>query len=103
MNTFQKIIAGICIMSIPFVSSCKKDPVTCNWATEVQSELNALSTAAATYGNDPTTANCNAYKAAVQNYLNALEDHKGCVPSEQSAGLQQAIDDERASLDALQC
>lgn len=90
-------------MSIPFVSSCKKDPVSCNWATEVQSELDAVTTAATAYGNNPTTATCNAYKTAFQNYLNALEDHKSCVPSEQSAQLQQSIDAAQTSLDALQC
>jgi hypothetical protein len=104
MNTFQKIIAGICIIAIPFVSSCKKDPVSCNWVTEVQGQLDAVTAAATAYGNDPTnSAKCQDYKTAFQNYLNALEDHKGCVPSEQSAQLQQSIDAAQTSLDALQC
>ena len=104
MNTFQKIIAGICIMSIPFLSSCGKDPVSCNYATEVQNELNALSTAATAYGNNPTTANCNAYKTSFQNYLNALEDHRSCATTAgQGAEFQQAIDDAQASLNQLQC
>jgi hypothetical protein len=76
----------------------------CNWATEVQDELDAVTAAATAYGNDPTnSAKCNAYKSAFQDYLNALEDHKGCVPSEQSAQLQQSIDAAQTSLDALQC
>jgi hypothetical protein len=104
MNTFQKIIAGLCIIAIPFVSSCKKDPVTCNWVTEVQDELNAVTAASEAYSNDPlNSVKCQAYKDAFQNYLNALEDHKGCVPDEQSAQLQDSIDAAQISLNNLSC
>ena len=61
-------------MAIPFLNSCKKDdPVSCNYATEVQNEVNALSAAASAYGNDPSTANCNAFKTAYQNYIMRLK------------------------------
>ncbi|MFZ1678535.1 MAG: hypothetical protein WBP41_17660 [Saprospiraceae bacterium] len=76
----------------------------CNWVTEVQSELDAVDAALSAYVDDPfNSAKCQAYKDALQNYLNALEDHKGCVPAEQSAQLQQSIDAAHSLLDGLQC
>ena len=105
MRTIHKLVVGICIIAaIPFLNSCKKDdPVSCNYATEVQDELNAVNAAATAYGNDPSTANCNAFKSAYQNYLNALEDHSNCVLAEQQAAYQQALDDAQAAIDGFQC
>jgi hypothetical protein len=104
MITIQKLIAGICIIALPFFIACgKDDPATCDYATEVQDELNAVNAAATTYGNNPTTENCNAFKAAYQNYLNELQDHDNCVLPAQQAQYQDAIDQAQASLDALQC
>ena len=105
MNTFQKIIAGTCIIAIPFLHACKKDdPVSCNWVTEVQDESDALTVALNAYIADQSTANCNAYKVSFEAYLNALEDHKDCATTAgQGAEIQSSIDSARASLDALQC
>lgn len=97
------MLFGIVVFSI----GCKKDddPVGCNYLTEVQNEVNALSTAATEYGNDPTNpAKCQAWKDAYQNYLNALEDNVECATlSGQQAELQSAIDQAQASLDSIQC
>ncbi len=106
MKTMQKLIACLMLGLVVLTYSCKKDddPVGCNYATEVQNEINALSAAATTYGSDPSTANCNAYKAAYQNYLNALEDHLDCAAlSGQQAELQAAINQAQAELDNFQC
>lgn len=92
---------------VVFNFGCKKDddPVGCNYAAEVQNEVNALSTAATEYSNDPTNpVKCQAWKDAYQNYLNALEDHVDCATlSGQQAELQSAIDQAQASLNAIQC
>jgi hypothetical protein len=106
MNAIQKF--GVCLILglVVLTYSCKKDndPVGCNYATEVENEVNALSAAATTYGNDPTPANCQAYKTAYQNYLNALEDHLDCAAlSGQQAELQSLIDQAQAELDNFQC
>ncbi len=92
-------------MSIPFFSACgKNDPNTCNYVTEVQNESDALTAALTAYSNDPSTANCNAFKGAYQDYLNALEDHRSCaVAAGQGTAFQQAIDNAQASLDTLVC
>ncbi|MDA3835238.1 MAG: hypothetical protein PF495_17775 [Spirochaetales bacterium] len=61
-----------------FVSCSDKDDVTddpCStaWATELQVEIEAMSQAAQTYSSDPTPANCEAYRTAVQAYIDALK------------------------------
>ena len=104
MNTFVKIIAGICIVAIPFFNACKNnDPDPCNYAEETQDELQAVIDASNAYGANPNTTTCNAYKAAFQDYLNALEDHDNCVPAGQEDEYQHSIDQAQAELDALQC
>ena len=104
MNQIQKIFAVICIAAVPFFGSCgKDDPVGCSYLTEVQNEADALTTALTTYSNDPSIANCNAYKDAYQDYLDALDEHNGCVLVGEQAAYQDAIDQAQAALDALQC
>lgn len=105
MNPFQKIIAGICIIAIPFVSSCKKDdPQTCNYATELQVESTAINNALTAYTNDPSTANCQAYKLSLQAYLNASVEFKSCVNAAgQGVEFQQYLDSLQATIDAIQC
>jgi hypothetical protein len=76
------------------------DSVAVNAA--VSDELNAISTAATAYGNDPSNANCQALKNAYQDYIDALEDIFDCA---KQAGLQnefqQSIDAARASIDSI--
>lgn len=105
MNTFEKIIAGICIIAIPFFNACKdNDPDPCNYATEVQDEYDAFAAALTAFTNDPTNVDkCNAYKNSLQDYVNALEDHDGCVPAGQEDEYQQSLDQAQAAIDALQC
>jgi hypothetical protein len=108
MNSIQKLLACLLFATVVLTYSCKNDdddPVGCNYATEVQDELNAVTEAATAFGNDPTNAaKCQAYKDAYQDYLNALDDHIECAAlSGQQAELQAAIDDAQAALDAFQC
>lgn len=105
MNTFQKMLVGVCIIAAPFLGSCgKDDPDPCNYLTESQQEYDALITASNAWAADPSnTAKCNAYKSAYQAYLNELDSHNNCVPVGQEAAYQQAIDDAQASINQLQC
>jgi len=67
------------------VTSCSKDgdgglaPCSAAWATDLQSEVTAFVTAQAAFGADPSDANCNAYKSALQNYINALKPYGNCA------------------------
>jgi hypothetical protein len=101
-----RLLLCVSVAGLLVFSSCKKDddPSGCNYVTETQDELDALTAAATAYGNDPTPANCQAYKVAYQAYLNELEDHVSCAAlSGQQNELQSAIDSAQASLDQLQC
>ncbi len=66
------------------VTSCSKDddgitPCSGAWGTELQGELTALFNAGAAFGTDASDANCNAYKSAFQDYINALKPYGNCA------------------------
>lgn len=62
-------------------SCSKEDPVDCSnsWATDLQNELTALSTAISVYSMDQSDANCNDLKQAYQDYINALKPYGNCA------------------------
>ncbi len=96
---------GGLIIASPACKDDDDDPVNCNYLTEVQDELDAVTAAANAYSADPTNpAKCQSFVAAYQDYLNALEDHVECAATAgQEDELQQAIDDAQASLNTIQC
>ena len=73
------------------------------WAEEVASEAEALSATASQFGLDPTVANCNAFRAAAQNYLDALEGARPCVDSSERADFDEAVNEAQASINDLDC
>ncbi|PHN01787.1 hypothetical protein [Flavilitoribacter nigricans] len=111
MSSFLKFSAFLLItFTITLSTACSKDnpgPGGCaanfNWTVELQDEANVLSNAAQAYAQDPTTENCNTYKDAYQDYLDAAEDIDFCVPAADQAAYDAAIEDARDSLDDLQC
>ncbi len=108
MNRLTQFFAFLVFFSLILTTACKKESTNrCgdnfNYALELQAEANGLSAAASVYANDPTTENCEAYKAAVQAYLDAAEDLDDCVLASERAAYQQAIDEARDNLNNLQC
>lgn len=105
MNTIQKIIAGICLLSAPFIGSCGKDddPDPCNYTTELQAEVDAYIAAATAYSQDQSQANCIAYKTSLTAYLNAADDLHHCVPADQEAQFQASLDAALDQANALPC
>ena len=97
------------VLVVSFSSiSCKKDkddPGICGttWATQVTAESNALSNAITVYAASPTAQNCNAYKTAYQNYLNALKPFTDCsvYTAAQKTELQTAIAQAEADISTL--
>ena len=94
----KKILCFVIFVSLLGLDSCKKDsadPAFCGtaWATQVTTELNAVSNAAAAYASTPNTTTCNAYKSAYQGYLDALEKFLDCSlwTSAQKTELENAI------------
>ena len=71
---------------------------------ELNDEINAFATAAGAYGTDPSAANCQAYKDAAQDYLDALEALKDCAEEAgQLTSFNQALANLEAAFDTLTC
>jgi hypothetical protein len=91
-----------------FVTSCSKDddgvaPCSTAWGTELQNELTAVINAGSAYGLDPSAANCSAYKAAYQDYINALKPYGNCatLTGQSRTDWQKAVSDAEAEVSAL--
>jgi hypothetical protein len=104
LRLFYLLIIGTFLV----LSSCKdekSDPDYCStaWSTQVQDELNAVISAATTYASDQTTQNCNAYKAAYQNYIDAMEPFGNCTiwSAQDKTAWENAIDEARAEISTL--
>ena len=102
----RKVLLLLAVISFLGISSCKKDSndgVTCNalWAIEILDEYSALSDASMEYGEDPSPANCVAYKEACQDYVDAMEPYLECEDLEEE--VQEAIDEMQADIDELDC
>lgn len=104
-------LIGSLVMVFAFSTACSKDnplnPIgNCgsgSWSQQVQSELTSLSDAATLYTNDPTVANCENYKNAVGDYLDALEGIRTCVLGASKKAFDQAIDEAKEDLDETDC
>ena len=90
------------------VTSCSKDgdgiaPCSTAWATDLQSELTAFVTAAGAYSSDPSDANCNAYKNAYQDYIDALKPYGNCatLTGQSRTDWQEAVADAEADVATL--
>lgn len=108
MNSLKKLLAYLLLGALVFTYSCNDDdddPSGCNWETEVQDELNALTTAGNAWAADPTnSAKCQAYKDAAQDYLDELEAHVSCATlAGDEAELQAQIDQAQIDVNNIQC
>jgi len=112
MKTFSlsmaRVLSFLIVISFLGIGSCKKkatDPDYCgtSWATQLTSEINAITSAGQLYASNPTTANCNAYKAAYQNYLDALGPFADCAAwsAQQRAELEDAINEAEQQISTL--
>ena len=62
-----------------------------------------LSTATQAYVNDQSAANCTAYKAAAQNYLDEVSRFETCATIGQRQDFRDALQAARESVDMTQC
>ena len=84
-------------MALAHMNCSKSNNATC-------AKTSALTQAASAYGQNPTPANCAAYKTAGTNYLNKADDVQSCATAAgQGAEFNQAIDQARQSLNNIQC
>ena len=88
------------------MTSCgDDDPKDCTAAqfnSEVNATITALNTAAQTWANDPTSENCNKYKDAANDYLDAVESFDGCAGLNQ-ADFESALNQARDAVAAIAC
>jgi hypothetical protein len=67
------------------VASCGGDDAkdcssaSLNFTQEFSNEIQDISNAAIEYANDPTSSNCNTYKNAIRDYINALKSFEDCA------------------------
>ncbi len=106
-----KILTILVIMAVLGLSSCKKDketnndPAICSseWADE---EYDALIAAWNAYSANMSVENCNAYKTAFQDYIDALEPFLQCTATWTEADrqeVQDAIDESEEAMNELTC
>jgi len=74
------------LLTVCLYSGCGGDDdgpgLLCNadaYANDIADEVSDFSDAAIAFTQDPSTANCNAYKSAAQNYLDALKRYDTCA------------------------
>lgn len=98
---------SLCLLVLSFVApSCKDDEEDCaQTAANLQDELTAMQNAAIAYGLNPSTDNCNAYRAAAQAYIDEAEDLVNCpgLSASQRAQYEASLQDAEDELNALSC
>lgn len=96
----------VVILSFMVLFSCKKDNLgACSgaWATELSNELTAITTAYTNYAMDQSAANCDALKAAYQDYIDALKPYGKCetLTGQDRTDWQNSLNEAEASIDTL--
>jgi hypothetical protein len=92
-----------------FLISCGDDNsvicgTTFSLSTEIQAELDAFTNAAILYVGNPTSDNCNAYRNAAQDYLDAIESYRDCADDAgQLAEFNQSLLEAQESVDGIIC
>ena len=106
MKLFRVLVFGVVLLSLGSVS-CKTSGVNCGsagWGLAIQDEINNLSTTATAYSTNPTTENCQAYRQAYIDYIDALKGWEKCLSNAvDRADWQQALDDAEQEANNIQC
>ena len=91
-------IHSAAIFTLLMFSSCGSalDPVDPDRCDDLQAIAETFIDAAVLYGNDPSTANCKAYKKAIEDYVEIID---GCSFSSFGTGKEEA----RETIDSLDC
>lgn len=108
-----KALCIAALFSVGFIGACNNDDDgggggcgSFSWATEVESEFTALFETALAYGSDPTTANCERYKSAFRDYVDALDGLENCLgvlSAQDRQDYNEALKDAEDELNNLPC
>lgn len=71
--------------------------------SRVLTSLQEFQAAANAYGNDPTTANCEAFRASAQDYLDVLREFETCADIVNTPDYIESVQEAEAEIAALQC
>ena len=74
-----------------------------NWTEQYLTQANAYSDAATLYANDPSLINCQNYKAAGLDYIDALEGVIDCVPTATTQEYINSLNEYRDEVNAIEC
>lgn len=106
MKSILSLISGLLILAIVGTGSLSCRKASCGslgWAVDIQDELNNLSATSAAYSQNPTPANCQAYREAYIDYIDALKSWDKCVESGSRASWQQSLNEAEQDAENLQC
>lgn len=81
-------------------------PAFCNDQTFGEAVANAASSlndAAVLYANDQSTANCEAYRTAAQNYLDEIRRFEGCAIISARDDFRESLREAQESVDMIMC
>ena len=74
------------------------------FSTEINDELSAVIDASVEYGNDPSVENCEGYKSAYRDYIDALRSLRSCYVAYGSIDdYNEALEEAEDDLDDLDC
>lgn len=75
-----------------------------NFTSEFQDDLNEVSSASTAYAMNPTPANCQAFKTAYLDYINALKNWRDCaIAGNVLDQYQQSLDAAEAAVNNISC
>jgi hypothetical protein len=74
-----------------------------NWSDQFLEKATIYSNAAILYSISPTLANCQNYKKAGLDYIDAMESVIDCVPESDIQDYKETLDEYRAEVNAISC
>lgn len=86
--------------AVPLNAGCDRSK---SWGEQTKQETEALNAALFTLSTSPSKANCESFRKAYIEYIEALEKVNTCVAGEHEAAFLKALKDGKAELASLDC
>lgn len=103
----SKILILLSVVCLVGFASCGGDDIDCtslNTAVDLKEEIDEITAASIAYTSNPTVDNCEAYKKAWEDYLDALEPYGDCAWNAQDeAEFNQALAEAQMVIDDIDC
>ena len=99
-HIFFTLLVSVCLLSISCGGDDAADCTSQSFSSEVNSAIDKVNTTGQAWATDPTSANCNAFINAANDYLDVVEGLDGCAGISQT-DYDQAINSARAAINSL--